>query len=171
MAQVLRELQEHVDIAIWTGSHARKAGPLFDILCGGTHEGEAEVAATSALLHNAPVRGFKPKFFWQGYQSPADPLRQKLALDGPGGNEEHASFRDLNQIWKNYSDAYHFQRTVFVDDSPSRHRLFADHLVWIKEFNPVSNASDDALLRLRDLVLGKLVPSVDVRAHLPHSLH
>jgi hypothetical protein len=106
------------------------------------------------------------KFVWTREHTSSDDFRRLLSSQH---EDDHATLKDLDLIKTSFPDIL-LERTVLVDDTPSKSRLQAGNLLWLESFGEKNFASDDGMLKLKEFVIKEILPAPDVRMVLPRRL-
>jgi hypothetical protein len=147
--EVLEDLQAECDLAVWSST----TRPNSDLVTNAAFPADGKV---------------QMKFVWSRENTVADDFRRSIIVDP---DDEFATIKDAKLVWRHYPQ-YTPQRTVLIDDTPSKVRRTMDNFLWLSTFGEaeVAAGGDDELQRMRDFILTKLVNAPDVRDILPHRL-
>jgi hypothetical protein len=144
VTQILEELSEHCDLAVWSSTTARNTGPVM------------EAAFPSR-------KTFDFKFVWTREHTSADSFRRIGASEK---EDEHATIKDVARVTATFPK-YSLDRIVLVDDTPSKARVHADNFLWLKSCRTQDILDAVPLANAKTFILNELVPAKDVRDLLP----
>lgn len=139
--ETLTELSAVCDVAIWSSTTKRNTDPVV-----------------SAVF---PKMDFK--FVWTRDNTIPDDFRRSVAVDK---EDQHATIKDLHSVWEAYPQ-YTRERTVIVDDTPSKGKMNADNLIWLRSCQQPDVLEEQGMPLLKKFVLDELVSLPDVRSILP----
>ncbi|KPA77331.1 putative mitochondrial TFIIF-stimulated CTD phosphatase [Leptomonas pyrrhocoris] len=213
MMEVLRALQPHCRLAIWSSTTARNSHPLvsavFDSYLqspaaaaasvtrsessrgggfaktpvpptaapsataaasasetssgrGGRFDKKkkaspAEEAVTEEAAALAPIRF---EFVWTREHTRADDFRR---LNATVLDDNHATVKDLSQLFAQFPAIAQPENTVLIDDTPSKAKMHADNYLWLDTCQGLNVTETNGMRRLQEFVMQELVPARDVR--------
>jgi hypothetical protein len=221
MMEVLRALQPHCRLAVWSSTTARNTHPLISAVFDSsltTHadppppesavgsgfakaqvqppaaaaaaEAEGAAASSSSLPGTDGEKGsgrggrFNKKkrttpqvvaeaatradavepirfeFVWTREHTRADDFRR---LNASINDDNHATVKDLTQIFAQFPAIAQPENTVLIDDTPSKAKMHADNYVWLDTCEEFNITQIQGMLRLQDFVMKELLPAKDVR--------
>lgn len=155
----LKKLNETCDLAVWSSTTTRNTLPVVEAVFG-------QKPAPASQLNTSPNAMFK--FVWSREQTHPDDFRRSAPADA---EDENATIKDLSDVFKAFPQ-YSAERTILVDDTPSKCRGNAGNFLWIEGLDGDADklTKDDEMAKLVAFVEEKLVKAKDVRAILPHRL-
>lgn len=131
-----------------------------------THRNASAMA--EGVLRQEGMKGVQLAFQWCREQTSPDTFRRTTAVQN---DDEWSTLKDLATVWRAMPE-FSPQRTVLVDDTPSKVRTASDNFVWVPPFGEgVEMREDDTFKRLLEFVESKLVSAEDVRHVLPHRIY
>lgn len=125
-----------------------------------------ERAAAAAINVSQPQR-IHFEFVWTREHTRVDDFRR---LNAAVSDDNHATVKDLSQVFAQFPSIAQPQNTVLIDDTPSKAKMHADNYVWLDTCNSLRIQDETGLYRLRDFVMKELVPAEDVRELLPRRI-
>lgn len=141
--ETLAVLSQHCDVAVWSSTTAKNTTPLME-----------------AVFSNMP----QPfRFVWTREHTSSDDFRRMMNSQH---EDEHATLKDIHQVLKQFPE-YKIERTVLIDDTPSKARQHSDNFIWLQSFGVDTLTSDAALPQLQEFILKEILPAEDVRRVLP----
>ncbi|CUE71173.1 Hypothetical protein, putative [Bodo saltans] len=173
--ETLVALSEVCDVALWSSTTAKNTHPIVQGVFGHTAQGAAAAAASSSSSNSGfsssgfstpPAVSIPFKFVWTREHTSTDDFRRLLSSQH---DDDHATIKDLQLVKKSFPDVL-LERTILVDDTPSKSRLQAGNLLWLESFGEKNFASDDGMLKLKEFVMKEILPAPDVRLVLPRRL-
>lgn len=122
---------------------------------------EEAVASTSAsTTAAAAVAPIKFEFVWTREHTRADDFRR---LNASVLDDNHATVKDLAQIFAQFPSIAQPENTVLIDDTPSKAKMHADNYLWLDTCEEANITDTNGMRRLQEFVMQELVPVKDVR--------
>lgn len=155
----LKKLNENCDLAIWSSTTTRNTLPVVEAVFGQKPTPATQLNTNADALF---------KFVWSREQTHPDDFRRSAPVDA---EDENATMKDLADVFKVFPQ-YSPERTVLVDDTPSKCRGNAGNFLWIGGLEGDANKilKDEEMTKLVKYVEGTLLKAKDVRSVLPHRL-
>lgn len=121
-------------------------------------EGEAAKAGTApATAAPTPIHF---EFVWTREHTRADNFRR---LNASVSDDNHATVKDLAQIFQQFPAIAQPENTVLIDDTPSKAKMHADNYLWLDTCEELNITDTKGMQRLQEFVMSELVPAKDVR--------
>ena len=136
----------------------------------------APVAAAAAAAAAAPETAVKDEgvssskggtpvpihfeFVWTREHTRADDFRR---LNASVLYDNHATVKDLSQIFAQFPAIAQPENTVLIDDTPSKAKMHADNYLWLDTCQELNITDTKGMRRLQEFVMTELVPAKDVR--------
>lgn len=155
----LKKLNENCDLAIWSSTTTRNTLPVVEAVFG-------QKPTPAMQLNTSPNALFK--FVWSREQTHPDDFRRSAPSNA---EDENATVKDLDDVFKIFPQ-YSAERTILVDDTPSKCRANAGNFLWIDglEGDAEKLQKDEEMVKLVKYVEETLLKAKDVRTVLPHRL-
>lgn len=192
LMETLLALQEHCRLAVWSSTTARNTAPLMEAVfnsprqyanCGAAAaaaeraedaEGDAGAAALKAarFARRSGAAGggaaFKPplafEFVWTREHTSVDDFRRVNAVTH---EDEHATVKDLSQVFRTYPAIATPENTILIDDTPSKAKMHAANYLWLETCEELCIQRESGLPELRRFVEEVVLKQSDVRRVLP----
>ncbi|KAG5505178.1 hypothetical protein JIQ42_04366 [Leishmania sp. Namibia] len=127
----------------------------------------AEETLSAVAIDTPQSQRIHFEFIWSREHTRVDDFRR---LNAAVTDDNHATVKDLSQVFAQFPSIAGPQNTVLIDDTPSKAKMHADNYVWLDGCNNLRIRDETGLYRLRDFVMRELVPAEDVRTLLPRRI-
>ncbi|RNE97177.1 hypothetical protein TraAM80_09449 [Trypanosoma rangeli] len=144
----LQALQEHCTLAIWSSTTARNTAPVMEAVFQ-THSGSPKVQFA---------------FVWSREHTTSDDFRRTNAASR---DDQHATVKDLREVFHRFPDIATPQNTVLIDDTPSKGKHNAANFLWLETCEELKIENAQVMPALRRFVEQTLLAEKDVRRLLP----
>ncbi|CAC9469980.1 conserved hypothetical protein [Leishmania infantum JPCM5] len=132
-----------------------------------TAEAADEESVPEAAINVPQPQRVHFEFVWTREHTRVDDFRR---LNAAVSDDNHATVKDLSQVFAQFPSIAQPQNTVLIDDTPSKAKMQADNYLWLDTCNSLRIKDETGLHRLRDFVMKELVPADDVRELLPRRI-
>ncbi|RNF22362.1 uncharacterized protein Tco025E_03252 [Trypanosoma conorhini] len=147
--ETLQALQEHCTLAVWSSTTARNTAPVME--------------AVFQLQGGAPKVRFA--FVWSREHTTSDEFRRTNAASR---EDQHATVKDLREVFRRFPDIATPQNTVLIDDTPSKGKQNAANFLWLETCEELKIENAQVMPALRRFVEQTLLAEKeDVRRLLP----
>ncbi|RHW71667.1 TFIIF-stimulated CTD phosphatase [Trypanosoma brucei equiperdum] len=145
--ETLLALQQHCTLAVWSSTTARNTTPLME----------------AVFSQHAQKVNFA--FVWSREHTTADEFRRVSATSR---DDQHATVKDLREVYRRFPEIATPQNTVLIDDTPSKGKLNASNFLWLETCEELKIENPNVMPALRRFVEEHLLAErEDVRRLLP----
>ncbi|KAG5483371.1 hypothetical protein LSCM1_04919 [Leishmania martiniquensis] len=130
-------------------------------------DGGAEGSSSAAAISIPQTQRIRLEFVWSREHTRVDDFRR---LNAMVADDNHATVKDLSQVFTQFPSIARPHNTVLIDDTPSKAKMHAENYVWLDGCDKLRIRDETGLCRLRDFVMEELVRAEDVRELLPRRI-
>ncbi|ORC86255.1 uncharacterized protein TM35_000291370 [Trypanosoma theileri] len=147
--ETLQALQPHCHLAVWSSTTARNTAPLMEAI----------------FHHSSDSPAVRFAFVWSREHTSSDEFRRTTATSR---DDQHATVKDLREVYRRYPDIATPRNTVLIDDTPSKGKPNAANFLWLETCEELKIENAQVMPALRRFVEEKLLAEKeDVRRLLP----
>ncbi|KEG12731.1 hypothetical protein DQ04_01461020 [Trypanosoma grayi] len=144
----LQALQQHCTLALWSSTTARNTAPIMEAMF--------DVSSAEPKVRFA--------FVWSREHTTSDEFRRTNAASR---EDQHATVKDLREVYRRFPDIATPQNTVLIDDTPSKGKCNAANFLWLETCEELKIEDAQVMPALQRFVEERLLAEKDVRRLLP----